>query len=42
MGIQLLHFTDRQDLPPDETAVVWPTGMAALPLQGLIRHLAAA
>jgi len=39
-GIQLLHFTDPQGLPPNETAVVWPAGMVGLPLQGLIRHLA--
>ena len=38
-GIQLIQIKDPQNLPPNETVVVWPTGAAGLQLQGFIRHL---
>lgn len=38
-GIQLLQFTDPQNLPPNETMVVWPTGSTGPQLEGFIRHL---
>lgn len=38
-GIQLVQFTDPQNLPPSETMVVWPTSSTGPQLEGFIRNL---